>query len=170
MQMNHHTKKTIATLLLPIAATLTLQAEPVKPFMDNSDIFKEMQRMQQEMDRVFEHFNQRFFKDPVNKDFFKEFSVSPRLDIRDKGDLYEIKVDLPGSSTNQIDVSAKDHVLTIKAGTVETKEENQSNIIKKERFVNQFQRVETLPEDADESTLKTDFKDGVLTITLKKKK
>ena len=168
--MNHHAKKTIATLLLPIAATLTLQAEPVTPLMDNSDIFKEMQKMQQEMDKVFERFNQRFFKDPLGKDFFKEFSTSPRLDIRDKGDLYEIKVDLPGSSTNQIDVSAKDHVLTIKAGTVETKEQNQSNIIKKERFVNQFQRVETLPEDADESTLKTDFKDGVLTITLKKKK
>jgi len=136
--------------------------------------FEEMRKMQEEMDRMFAKFHQRMMQESLFKSFPSTFPSSPAIDLKDKGDHYLLKADIPGSKESEIKVTAKDGVLTIEAKSVkvEQKEEerNDSKFIKHERFEGVYMRSLTLPQDADADKLKSDYKNGVLEITIPKKK
>jgi len=131
--------------------------------------FKEFQKMQEEMNRVFGSFNARFQNDPDFDRFFQDFSISPALDMRDAGDKYIITVNIPGSQKNNIKVTVKNHILNISAKTEKISDKKSSKFLQKERFVGTFEREVTLPSDADENTLKTKYNNGILTITIAKR-
>ena len=146
-------------------------ADPFKQFALTSNLnpFKEFQKMQEEMDRMFGSFNAKFQNDPDFDKFFQDFSVSPSLDMKDMGDRYVINVNIPGSKENNIKVSVKNHILKVEATTKNKTDKKGSHYIQKERFVGKFEREITLPSDADENSLKTKYVNGVLVITIKKK-
>ncbi len=135
----------------------------------NINPFKEFQTMQEEMNKVFGSFNARFQNDPDFDRFFRNFSISPALDMKQVGNKYIISVEIPGSKKNNIKVNIKNHILKIKAITRDEKENKNSKYIQKERYIGNFERELTLPGDADENSIKTKYVNGVLTITLNKK-
>jgi HSP20 family protein len=79
-------------------------------------------------------------------------------------------VDIPGADESNIDVSVEDNTLHIRA---ESKEENieQSNgkILRQERRIGKFDRSVVLHDPVDINSMKTEYKDGVLTVTINKK-
>jgi HSP20 family protein len=90
---------------------------------------------------------------------------SPRVDIRDLEDHYEITAELPGVSREDIQVHVKDGVLTLEAETRhEEKEEKEGRVIRQERRYGKFLRSFNLGSDVEESDIKASFKDGVLTL------
>ncbi len=131
--------------------------------------FKEFQRMQEEMNRVFGNFNAEFQNDPDFEKFFQGFSVSPAMDMRDAGDKYIITVEIPGSKKSSIKVDVKNHILKVVAKIEKTSDNKNPNYIQKERYVGNFEREITLPNDADVNSLKTKYDNGLLTITILKK-
>jgi len=131
--------------------------------------FKEFQRMQEEMNKIFGNFNAEFQNDPNFDKFFQGFSVSPAMDMKDIGNKYIITVDMPGSKKSNIKVTVKNHILKVSAKTETIKDKKSSNYIQKERYIGNFEREITLPNDANEDSLKTKYLNGVLTITLDKK-
>ncbi len=135
----------------------------------NVNPFKEFQAMQEDMNKIFGSFNAKFQNDPDFDRFFKNFSISPALNMKQVGNKYIISVEIPGSKKNNINVSVKNHILKIEAKTQEKKESKNSKYIQKERYIGNFERELTLPRDADEASLKTKYINGVLTITLDKK-
>jgi len=136
----------------------------------NINPFKEFQKMQEEMNRVFGSFNAQFQNDPDFDRFFQNFSVSPAMDLKDAGDKYIVTVEIPGSKKNSIKVDVKNHILKVSAKTETIKDKKSSKFIQKERYIGSFEREITLPSDADESSLKTKYDNGILTITIAKKK
>ena len=147
--------------------------DPFKQFALNNNLnlnpFEEFKKMQEEMNRVFGSFNARFQNDPSFDKFFKDFTVAPSLDMKDMGDKYVINVNIPGSKENNIKVSVKNHILKIEAKASNKVDKKGSHFIRQERYVGNFEREITLPNDADENSLKTNYVNGVLVITLKKK-
>jgi len=147
--------------------------DPFKQFVLSNNFklnpFKEFQKMQEEMNRVFGSFNARFSNDPDFDKFFKDFTVSPSLDMKDMGDKYVININIPGSKENSVKVSVKNHILKVEAKTTNQINKKDSHFIQQERFVGNFEREITLPANADENSLKTKYVNGVLVITLKKK-
>jgi HSP20 family protein len=147
--------------------------DPFKQFALSNNLninpFKEFQKMQEEMNRVFGSFNAKFQNDPDFDKFFKDFTVSPSLDMKDMGDKYVINVNIPGSKENNIKVSVKNHILKVEAKTSNQIDKKSSHFIQQERYIGNFEREITLPSDADENSLKTKYVNGVLVITLKKK-
>ena len=142
-----------------------------RPF-DDKDFkpLKEIQRMQQEMDRVFGGFNSYFMNHPTFKDSFMDFDALPLSDFADKGDSYEIKMNIPGSDDNKIKVTTKnDRLLEISAELEKTKEDNSSNYFKRERYVQKFHRIFTVPDDSNIDKMEQKYKNGVLTIKIPKK-
>ncbi|NPA73245.1 MAG: Hsp20/alpha crystallin family protein [Epsilonproteobacteria bacterium] len=131
--------------------------------------FKEFQKMQEEMNRVFGSFNAKFQNDPDFDRFFQDFSLSPALDMKDAGDKYIITVEIPGSKKSSINVNVKNHILSVVAKSESVTDNKNANYIQKERLVGNFEREITLPSDADEKSMKTRYDNGVLTITFKKK-
>ncbi len=160
--------------ITPLAKTSKPNGQIVDPFKEfalNSNLnpFKEFQKMQEEMDRLFGSFNAKFQNDPDFDKFFRDFTVSPSLDMKDMGDKYVINVNIPGSKENNIKVSVKNHILKVEATTKNKTDKKGSHYIQKERFIGKFEREITLPSDADENSLKTKYINGVLVITIKKK-
>ncbi len=145
--------------------------DPFKDFTAKDfDPFKEIEKMHKEMERVFGNFNTYFLNSPTFSNSFKDLRISPLSDFIDKGDKYEIKMNIPGSNDNKIKIDTKDNQINILAEVDKTTENNSSNYFKRERYVQKFQRIFTLPKDADISKMTKEYKNGVLTIEIPKKK
>lgn len=154
--------KKLSFLLLPLMFASTLQAND--PFGD--DIFREMYQMQKEMDKLFERMQQRA------QERTQHFIITPPASfggtsslLEDKGGYYEYNTQVKENQDSQISVTIENGILHMKVSTDSSKKENQTQ----EHFVSMVQRSHSLPSDADASTLKSEFKNGFLVITLHKK-
>ena len=81
---------------------------------------------------------------------------------------YEITMELPGVSSESIEVSVHDGSLTIKGEKRSEREEKGRTYFFSEREYGAFQRSFRLPEDAQADDVTADFKDGVLTLKVPK--
>lgn len=131
--------------------------------------WEEIQRMQERMNRLFnDTFAQRNSKQPFDE-LFRDRTISPSLDLRDTGDRYILKLDLPGAEESQIDVTIEnERTLIVEAETRDSRE-SAGRLLHRERYMGRFRRRLTLPEAVDPAGMESDYKDGVLTLNIKKK-
>jgi len=93
----------------------------------------------------------------------------PRMDVADSKKQIVIKFDLAGVDKNNIKLSiSDDKILTLQGEKKESKEDKSKDYVKKEIFYGSFQKSIQLPENIDEAKLTTEFKNGILTITIPK--
>ncbi len=165
-----------ALILLPLVTTFSLQAnDPFDdpffkdPFGDN--IFKEMMQLQEEMDRMFERMHQRM-QQRVSRQIapLGTYRIQRQNQFVATADGYEYKTNIPENKENQIDLSAKDGVLSITAKIIQKHENRSNNSYSSSSSMRMYQQSIPLPHDADESTLNMGYKDGFLVIEMKKKK
>lgn len=97
------------------------------------------------------------------------FAWGPAVDISDEKDRLTVKVDAPGLSKDEINVSIENDHLILQGEKKQEKEEKDKNYIRKERFYGSFQRIVQLPAAVDSSKVKAVYKNGVLELTLPKK-
>lgn len=95
-----------------------------------------------------------------------------RTDIREVGKDYELAMELPGYSKEDIHAEMKDGVLTVAA---EHKEENEEkdqkgNFIRRERYSGKCQRSFQVGKYITEEDIHAAFKDGILTLRFPKEK
>ncbi len=96
-------------------------------------------------------------------DFF-----APSAEAAATEEFYEINMELPGVSAEDIDVSIQDGSLTIKGEKRSQREERGRTYFFSEREYGAFQRSFRLPADADPKDVAADFHDGVLAIKIPK--
>ena len=170
-------RKQITLLILPFIAMVSLQAKD--PFFDDpfgDDIFKEMKEMQKEMDKIFERMQERMdqrsklWNYPTRQTFIPANRTRTESLFVDKGTHYEYNTQIPEGPDNQIDISINEGVLHFKATVDTVKKSKDSNMQMQQRYVSMIQRSETLPKDADPRSLKSEYKNGQLILTLQKKK
>lgn len=93
---------------------------------------------------------------------------SPNSEAATTDDYYEITLELPGVSDEDIKVNVQDGRLSVTGEKrSEHKEEGKSYFFS-ERTYGKFQRVFRLPPDADETKVLATHKDGVLQIKVAK--
>lgn len=170
-------RKKISLLVLPFMAMVTLQAND--PFFNDpfgDDIFKEMYQMQKEMDKIFERMQERMdqrtklWNYPTRQTFIPGNRMVTHSLLEDKGSHYEYNTQIPENKNNQIDISITNGVLHFKAKVDTVKKTDNPNMKMQQHYVSMIQRSETLPKDADPTSLKSEYKNGVLVLTLEKKK
>ena len=111
------------------------------------------------------------FYSPVFSSHATTGVFSPRVDVKDNEDRYEIMADLPGVDKDKLSVTLEDGILTIEANTEEEQsEEKEGRVIRKERRSGKYLRSFTLGHDVQESDIKASFKNGVLTLEAPKLK
>lgn len=116
----------------------------------------------------------RMFGDTFFDDFFKPLSVqsgdkAPAIDVHESDHAYVVNVDLPGIKKDDIDISLKDGMLTIKAEMKhEDKEEKDGKIIRQERHYGQFMRQLSVGSDIKADAISANFDNGVLRLELPK--
>ena len=105
------------------------------------------------------------------KNFFNdENAVTIKTDIKDTGDSYVIDAELPGCTKEEINVDVNDDILTISAEKHnETNEEEKNGYIRRERYYGSVSRSFNISE-VEASQITAKHENGVLTLTLPKKK
>lgn len=138
------------------------------PFFDDQswNPYEEMQRMQTEMEQVFNNSFSRFH----NNQAFGSFDKMPEIDLKDKSDAYVVTVNVPGIDKSSLNVKLENQQLQISVKTEGAEENSQDkgNYQRRERFVGTFHRILTLPGPANPAKMTTDYNNGVLTITIPK--
>jgi HSP20 family protein len=97
-----------------------------------------------------------------NRDF------APHCDIVEGEEAYKILLDLPGLKKDEITISLKERVLSVKGQRSTTLEEDEV-FRRTERKTGAFSRSFALPEHVDASEVKARFENGVLMITMAKR-
>jgi HSP20 family protein len=98
---------------------------------------------------------------------------TPRVDVAESNDHYELTAELPGFKKDEVTVQVKDGVLEVTAAQPEAKQESgegkETRWILRERRQTTFQRLFRLPRDVDGDAIEAAFRDGLLVLTLPKK-
>lgn len=169
--------KKFSLFVLPFMTMVSIQAND--PFLNDpfgDDIFKEMYQMQKEMDKVFERMHERMdqrtklWNYPTRQTFIPGNRVRTASLLEDKGTHYEYNTHIPENQNNQIDISINDGILHLKATVDTVKKTKEPNMKMQQHYVRMIQRSETLPKDADATSLKSEYKNGFLILILQKKK
>jgi len=129
------------------------------------DPFKELERMQERMERLFGDY---FWRTPlIERELRGEWL--PPADIYEDQDSLVIKVDLPEMDMKDIDVKIEDNTLKIRGERKLEKEEKKENYHRIERYYGTFSRSFTLPSTVDQEKVTATYDRGVLRIVLPKK-
>lgn len=135
--------------------------------------FDLVDRMSEEMDRVFE----RFFGTPwgwsrplsrlrapwrsQERGFW-----APRIEAFQKGDRFIVRAELPGLKKDDVQVELTDDALTIHGERKHEQEEEREGYYHSEREYGEFHRVIPLPEGVIGESAEASFRNGVLEITM----
>ncbi len=135
------------------------------------DTASPVMKLHQEINRLFDEvFPSQEFTLP---DLFGQESTSvlkgmlrPVVDIAEKEKLYEITAEIPGVEEKDIHLDLEGDTLIIRGEKQQSEEQKNDNYHRIERSYGSFQRVLTLPEDANPESIKARFKNGVLTVDI----
>jgi len=92
----------------------------------------------------------------------------PAVDVSEAGEEFYIRADLPGVKECDVELSIEDDVLKIRGERrSETLEDNENHHLS-ERSYGRFERAMRLPFSPAENAIRAEFKDGVLSIVIKR--
>ncbi len=92
----------------------------------------------------------------------------PALDVSETPKEILIRAELPGMDPKEINISLRDNVLTVQGERKQEKEEKDENYHRVERSYGSFARSFRLPAEVESEKVDAAYKDGILTIKLKK--
>ena len=131
-----------------------------------------MMQLHREMDRLFENAFRGFGISPFKTEFPSLTStglLKPQVDVAVSEKEYSIAVEVPGVDEKDVKVEIANNTMTIRGEKKQEKEEKEKNFYCMERSYGSFQRVLSLPEDADDEKVKAEFKKGILNIRVPRK-
>jgi len=94
----------------------------------------------------------------------------PSVDIKSEEKRYVIFVDVPGVKPDKIEVFMENNMLVIKGERSTETKESEEGYSRVERVSGSFYRSFTLPDDADAESIKAHSENGVLELSIPKKK
>ncbi len=96
------------------------------------------------------------------------FEITPRVDVSENDNAYDITMELPGMSDKDIELTLSDDSLTVKGEKKVEREEKKKNYHVSERSYGSFQRTFRVPSGVDQSKVDASYSKGVLNISLPK--
>src|SRR5690606_28071003 len=127
-------------------------------------------RLHQELDELFGSFFRGFPFSPIRQteQTWTGGMLMPKVDIAAEGNHYTITVEVPGVEEKDLEVSIADGTLTIRGEKRHEQENREKQYHRVERSYGAFQRMLSLPNDANEEAVEAKFKNGILTLTVPK--
>jgi len=129
------------------------------------DPFKDLLTIQERMNRLFD---ETLSKVRLSDQDIRGGGWSPPVDIYETEEHVILKAELPGMDKKDIEVEAKDNILTLKGERRFEKNVQEENYHRMERSYGNFQRVFTLPYKVNEEGIKARYHNGILEIVLMK--
>jgi len=130
----------------------------------------DLMTMWNDFDRLFNRLTRSNDIEGVDSELSNVSTWSPVIDITEREKDYVLSAEVPGLSKDDVSISLKDNVLTLKGEKKLEYEENKENRFYRERSFGTFQRMIRLDSDIDSEKVNADYENGVLTIILPKTK
>lgn len=127
--------------------------------------------LQEEMNRLFAD----FFGEPLSSSWWRggglasSAAIVPALDVVENGKEFRVAVEVPGMDIKDIHITVAGGYLTIKGEKKEESKEESEGYFRQERSYGSFQRVVSLPDNANFDKAEANIKNGILTISVPKK-
>jgi HSP20 family protein len=133
------------------------------------DPFEEMKRMKNEMDEMFEHLFEMTERESRGHEVaLREVWRRPLIDLEDKGDKLVLTAEFPGVDKEDIKIEVEPFSVTISAEKKKGVEEKKKDYYYCERSYTGYKRSIALPTEINPDDVEAEYKNGVLTITMKK--
>lgn len=120
----------------------------------------QLQEVKELLDRMGAEFEERRGK--------PERYPTPRVDVAEHDERFEVTVDLPGFDREDISVRVTDSQLHIRAEQEESEPEAELEYLRRERHHRTMTRTVQLPQAVDEDAVTAAYENGVLSVTLPK--
>lgn len=111
----------------------------------------------------------RMFNTPYFRSKGEEMTI-PAVNIKEHPKNFTVELAAPGFKKEDLKVNVEDGLLTISSEKKQESEEEKKGYSRKEFSYSSFSRSFSLPENADAESMKARFSDGVLKLTINKKK
>ncbi len=120
----------------------------------------------------FPFYTDKEMKDVEKKLYGRKAGKVMKTDIKEHDDSYELIVDLPGFSKDEITASLDNGYLTISAAKgldKDEKEKETGHYIRRERYAGACQRSFYVGDAVEQDDIKAEFKHGILKLQVPKK-
>jgi HSP20 family protein len=130
------------------------------------DPFRDLMTLREKMNRLFE---ETFITRGEEKELVSG-SWTPSVDIYETENTLVLSAEVPGIEENDIEIKIENNTLTLHGERQFEKETKEENFHRIERAYGSFHRSFTLPNYIDQDKIKAEHENGVLKITMPKKK
>lgn len=134
---------------------------------DNSmNPFRELMSWHRDIDELF---NSLFSSFPYEREL-REMTIMPgrvpAVESFIKDGMLVVRVDLPGVDPKEIEVSMAEDTLIIRGQRKSSEEVKEKDYRYKETYYGRFERSLALPKGVDGDTIKANYRDGVLEVSM----
>ena len=125
--------------------------------------------------RINRNYVPAYWDDFFNDRFYKHINTStgqtqsPAVNVIEDEKGYQIEVAVPGVSKKDFNLGLDGDVLTISTEKKESKEDQQSNFLRREFNFQSFERSFQLPDTVDQESILASHEAGILTVNLPKR-
>lgn len=130
------------------------------PAVVRFDPFRDLTSLRDEMNRLFNR--------TVGEGVSSGSAWTPAVDIFDTEEAIVLRAELPGLSTEDIEIEIDDNVLTLKGERRFQEAVDEGRFYRLERAYGHFQRSVTLPQGVKADEISADFENGVLSVRVPK--
>jgi HSP20 family protein len=129
-------------------------------------LHSDMMRIQEDMNHQWAQAMDEFHHLPGAT----QMPASGSIQLKDQGDKYVVTANIPGASEHNINVNLDGRLLSISSQTqgADKTTNDQGQVIEQDRYTSTYQQAFTLPGPVNAVGMHTNFKDGLLTVTIPK--
>jgi len=136
------------------------------------DPFRELDRLQSEVNRLFEGYTQAPEQRGAGTGNGQMAAAtrlwSPAVDVAENQNEIVLRAELPGMKQEDIDIELTGDTLTLRGDRKFENEERREDFVRVERAYGRFQRSFTLGVPVQHDQVKASYRDGVLEVHLPK--
>ena len=154
-------------------AQTTAKAEPkdLGGWHDDWDPFRQMQQMQEEIDRTIRRATEHFQLGPNASLFRPDAGYTSSFDLRDKNDHFELRAYLPDVEASDVSVKIDDdRVLHVSVAQKKQEKKKETGSESEVTALGHYEQVVTLPDPVRGSDMKIDRNGHEVIITIPKAK
>lgn len=161
-----HEEKRERDQTVPIKRSEYLQTPP--PPSDMMQLHRDIDRLFENAFRGFPSSTPSALWDRItNDDVMRSFSA--QLNIAGDERHYTVTLEAPGMEQKDLSIELRERSLIIKGDKRHEEEEKDTHYYRMERRYGAFERILTLPDDADAEKISAAMKNGVLSVTIPRK-
>ncbi len=117
--------------------------------------------IQRQVNKIFDEFFDREETESVA-------TWVPRVDFVEMNDKYEVTVELPGLTKDNVKLEMQNDILTISGEKQQVTDKKERNIYLSERVYGSFRRSFQFPTQVEAEKVNAEFRNGLLVITVPK--